>query len=55
MDAYDSIQKIRERADILIPLHDISVGRKKKYPRRSQPKIKLDKSFGFVKSLDCSF
>jgi N-acyl homoserine lactone hydrolase len=31
-DAYDSIQKIRERADILIPLHDLSVGAKKSIP-----------------------
>ncbi len=26
-EAYDSIQKIRQMADILIPLHDLSVGR----------------------------
>lgn len=32
MDAYDSIQKIREQADILIPLHDLSVGRKETIP-----------------------
>ena len=25
-DAYDSIQKIRQMADILIPLHDLSIG-----------------------------
>ena len=32
MDAYDSIQKIKERADILIPLHDLSVGMRKNIP-----------------------
>ena len=31
-DAYDSIQKIRERADILIPLHDLSIGARKSIP-----------------------
>ena len=31
-EAYDSIQKIKEMADILIPLHDLSVGRKKTIP-----------------------
>jgi len=31
-DAYDSIQEIRRMADILIPLHDISVGRRKCIP-----------------------
>ncbi|OEU78096.1 MAG: MBL fold metallo-hydrolase [Desulfobacterales bacterium C00003060] len=32
MDAYDSAQKIKEMADILIPLHDLSVGRMKTIP-----------------------
>jgi len=32
MDAYDSIQKIRRMADILIPIHDPAVGRKKCIP-----------------------
>lgn len=32
MDAYDSIQKIRRMADILIPIHDLSVGRRKRIP-----------------------
>lgn len=32
MDAYDSIQKIRRIADILIPIHDLSVGRRKCIP-----------------------
>ena len=31
-EAYDSIQKIREAADILIPLHDLSIGRIKTIP-----------------------
>jgi len=30
--AYDSIQKIKELADILIPLHDPAVGRRKQIP-----------------------
>ena len=30
--AYDSIQKIKKMADILIPLHDLSVGRMKSIP-----------------------
>jgi glyoxylase-like metal-dependent hydrolase (beta-lactamase superfamily II) len=30
--AYDSAQKIRQMADILIPLHDLSVGRRKRIP-----------------------
>lgn len=30
--AYDAIQKIRAEADILIPLHDLSVGRKRSIP-----------------------
>jgi hypothetical protein len=32
MDAYDSIKKIKEKADILIPLHDLSVGMRKNIP-----------------------
>ena len=32
MEAYESIQKIRAAADIIIPLHDTAVGRKKKIP-----------------------
>jgi len=32
MEAYDSAQKIKEMADILIPLHDISIGRVKSIP-----------------------
>ncbi|MFC1532630.1 N-acyl homoserine lactonase family protein [Thermodesulfobacteriota bacterium] len=32
MEAYDSIQKIKEGADILIPLHDPSIGRRKAIP-----------------------
>jgi len=31
-EAYDSIQKIKQMADILIPLHDLSIGRKKSIP-----------------------
>ena len=31
-EAYDSIQKIREIADILLPLHDLSIGRMKSIP-----------------------
>jgi hypothetical protein len=31
-DAYDSIQKIRQLADILIPIHDLAVGRRKCIP-----------------------
>ena len=32
IEAYDSIQKIKAMADIIIPLHDISVGRMKTIP-----------------------
>ncbi len=32
VDAYDSIQKIKEMADIIIPLHDASVGAKQVIP-----------------------
>ncbi len=32
MDAYDSARKVQEAADILIPLHDLSVGRKRSIP-----------------------
>ena len=31
-DAYDSIQKIQQMADILIPLHDLSIGTRKTIP-----------------------
>lgn len=31
-EAYDSIQKIRQIADILIPIHDLAVGRRKCIP-----------------------
>ena len=31
-EAYDSIQKIRQVADILIPLHALSIGRMKQIP-----------------------
>jgi hypothetical protein len=32
MEAYDSIQRVKELADILIPLHDLSIGRQKSIP-----------------------
>ncbi len=32
IDAYESAQKVRELADILIPLHDLSVGRQPSIP-----------------------
>jgi glyoxylase-like metal-dependent hydrolase (beta-lactamase superfamily II) len=32
MDAYNSIQRVKELADILIPLHDLSVGRRRSIP-----------------------
>jgi N-acyl homoserine lactone hydrolase len=32
LDAYDSIQKIKRLADILIPIHDLSIGRKRQIP-----------------------
>jgi N-acyl homoserine lactone hydrolase len=32
IEAYESAKKIREMADILIPLHDLSVGRQKSIP-----------------------
>jgi glyoxylase-like metal-dependent hydrolase (beta-lactamase superfamily II) len=32
MEAYDSAQKVKEMADILIPLHDLSTGRVKSIP-----------------------
>jgi len=32
MEAYDSMQKLKEMADILIPLHDLSVGKLKSIP-----------------------
>jgi hypothetical protein len=31
-EAYDSIQKIKAKADILIPIHALSVGRQKCIP-----------------------
>ena len=31
-EAYDSIQKIKQMADILIPLHDLSIGKMKSIP-----------------------
>jgi N-acyl homoserine lactone hydrolase len=31
-EAYDSAQKIKHMADILIPLHDLKVGRHKHIP-----------------------
>ena len=31
-EAYDTIQKIRQMADILIPLHDLSIGRMERIP-----------------------
>ena len=31
-EAYDSIQKIKEMADILLPLHDLSIGQRKTIP-----------------------
>ena len=32
MEAYESIQKIRRMADILIPLHELSIGRNERIP-----------------------
>ena len=32
IDAYESAQKVREVADILIPLHDLVVGRQRNIP-----------------------
>jgi N-acyl homoserine lactone hydrolase len=32
LEAYESINKIRGMADILIPLHDLSIGRRKSIP-----------------------
>ncbi len=32
IEAYDSAQKVREAADIIIPLHDFSIGQKKHIP-----------------------
>ena len=31
-DAYDSIQKIKSMADVLLPLHDLSIGKRKTIP-----------------------
>jgi len=32
IDAYDSARRVKEAADILIPLHDLAVGRQKSIP-----------------------
>ena len=32
MEAYDSMQKLKKMADILIPLHDLSIGKLKSIP-----------------------
>lgn len=32
MDAYNSIQRVKELAEILIPLHDLSIGRRRSIP-----------------------
>ena len=32
IEAYDSAQKVKEMADILIPLHDLAIGKKKSIP-----------------------
>ncbi|MDI6854131.1 MAG: N-acyl homoserine lactonase family protein [Deltaproteobacteria bacterium] len=32
IEAYDSVQRVKEAADILIPLHDLSVGRRDSIP-----------------------
>ncbi|MEW6326582.1 MAG: hypothetical protein AB1487_03170 [Thermodesulfobacteriota bacterium] len=32
VEAYESARRIKEMADILIPLHDLSIGRMKKIP-----------------------
>jgi len=32
IEAYDSMQKIKEMADILIPLHDLAIGKMKTIP-----------------------
>ena len=32
IDAYESMKRVREIADILIPIHDVEVGRKKRIP-----------------------
>jgi N-acyl homoserine lactone hydrolase len=32
--AYDSAQQIRQQADILLPLHDLAIGRQKRIPAR---------------------
>jgi glyoxylase-like metal-dependent hydrolase (beta-lactamase superfamily II) len=34
-EAYDSIQKIKEMADILLPLHDLSIGKRRSIPQIS--------------------
>jgi len=35
MEAYDSAQKVKEMADILIPLHDPAIGERKSIPSKS--------------------
>ncbi|MCK9377472.1 MAG: hypothetical protein M0P73_15130, partial [Syntrophobacterales bacterium] len=32
IDAYDSARRVKEAADILIPIHDLSVGRQRSIP-----------------------
>jgi hypothetical protein len=32
IDAYESAQRVRQAADILIPLHDLAVGRQRSIP-----------------------
>jgi hypothetical protein len=32
IEAYESAKKVREMADILIPLHDLSIGRQRSIP-----------------------
>ena len=32
MDAYDSVRKVKDVADIILPLHDLSLGRHKNIP-----------------------
>jgi hypothetical protein len=32
IEAYESAQRVKELADILIPLHDLSVGRQRSIP-----------------------
>jgi N-acyl homoserine lactone hydrolase len=32
MSAYDSVRRVQEIADILLPLHDLSIGRRRNFP-----------------------